>query len=175
MGERKKNHITVLMKDNEEIRGDEDLIKHVTEFYKDLFGPSEVTSVRLDGIECNKLSMEDREFLTREFSLEEIKEVVFGMKHNKAAGPDGLPTEFYQKFWEIIKGDLKDLFDAFHKGNLDVERLNHGIIALIPKVIGADKIQQYRPICLLNVSYKILTKVLAVRLGLVVDRLISKT
>lgn len=48
------------------------------------------------------------------------------------AGPDGFPVEFYQDLWEIIKQDLKELFDKFHIVELDVERLNQGIIALIP-------------------------------------------
>jgi hypothetical protein len=38
--------------------------------------------------------------------------VVFDLKHNKAAGPDGLPAEFYQTFREVIKYDLKEMFDA---------------------------------------------------------------
>ena len=39
---------------------------------------------------------------------------------------------FYQDLWEVKKQDLKKLFDKFHKVELDVERLNQGIIALIP-------------------------------------------
>jgi hypothetical protein len=30
--------------------------------------------------------------------LEEIKEVVFSLKHNSAPGPDGFPSEFFQDF-----------------------------------------------------------------------------
>jgi hypothetical protein len=82
-----------------------------------------------------------------------------------------LPAEFYQTFWEVIKYDLKEMFDAFHQGRLDIERLNHGVISLIPKV--PDVIQKFRPICLLNVSYKILTKILANRLGLVIYKVIA--
>jgi hypothetical protein len=37
--------------------------------------------------------------------LEEIRDVVFDLKHNKAAGPDGLPAEFYQTFWEVMRGE----------------------------------------------------------------------
>ena len=90
-----KNHIAVPLRDGEEIRGDEDLVRHITDFYKDLFGPPEVSSISLEGIECEKLCVEDRHFMIREFSMEEIKSVVFGMKHNKATGLHGLPIEFY--------------------------------------------------------------------------------
>jgi hypothetical protein len=34
---------------------------------------------------------------------------------------------------------------------VDIARLNFGIITLIPKVKGADKIKQFRPITLINV------------------------
>jgi hypothetical protein len=155
--------------------GDTDLIKDVTEFYKALFGPSPITSLRLDGIVCDQLTEEDRQSLIRPFSLEEIKETIDELKHDKAAGPDGLPAEFYQKFWEEIKHDLKEMLDKFHSGHLDVERLNHGFISLITKVPDADVIQKFRPICLLNVSYKILTKILAIRLGLIIHKMITDT
>jgi hypothetical protein len=35
------------------------------------------------------------------------------MEHNKAAGSNGFPAEFYQSFWEIIKGGLL-LFTGLH-------------------------------------------------------------
>jgi hypothetical protein len=124
---------------------------------------------------CKQLSEEDRQELTRPFDLEEIKRVVFDLKHNKAAGLDGFPAEFYQCFWDVIKEDLKEMFDRFHEGNLDIERLHHGVITLVPKEPDALTIQKFRPICLLNVSYKILTKLLADRLGLVIHKIIADT
>lgn len=71
---------------------DAELVKHIIDFYKDLLGPPEVSYVKIEGLEGNKLSEEGTTFLTREFDTEEFKEVVFGMKHNKAPGPDGLIT-----------------------------------------------------------------------------------
>jgi hypothetical protein len=44
------------------------------------------------------------------------------------------------------------MLDKFHSGNLDIERLNHGVITLIPKVPDAIVIQKFRPIYLLNVK-----------------------
>jgi hypothetical protein len=58
----------------------------------------------------------------------------------------------------------------FHQGKIDIERLNHGVISLILKVPNANVIQKLRPIYLLNVSYKILTKILANRLGLIIAK-----
>ena len=56
--------------------------------------------------------------LTAEFSEQEVKEAIFQMEHNKAPGPDGFPAEFYQVFWEVIKGDLLPLFADFHRGSM---------------------------------------------------------
>jgi hypothetical protein len=81
------------------------------------------------------------------------------MKHNKASGPDGFLAEFYQAFWEIIKHDLMALFKECHNGTLNLFSLNFGIITLLPKQKEAAHIKQFRPICLLNVSFKIFTKV----------------
>ena len=95
------------------------------------------------------------------------------MAHNKAPGPDGFPVEFYQKFWETIKGDLMSMFHELHARDLPLFSLNFGVITLIPKVQEANLIQQYIPICLLNVSFKIFTKVATNRLNRVVDKVIS--
>ena len=80
------------------------------------------------------------------------------MEHNKAPGPDGFPAEFYQCFWDVIKADLVQLFNQLHAENLDIARLNFGEIILLPKTKEASRIQQYRPICLLNVSFRFLRR-----------------
>jgi hypothetical protein len=86
-----------------------------------------------------------------------------------------MPVEFYQKCWEVIKEDVMDMIHEFWKHELDVDRLNYGVITLIPKIKEASKIQQYRPICLLNVSYKIITKALMLRFVDCMCRVINKS
>jgi hypothetical protein len=76
------------------------------------------------------------------------------MEHNKSQGPDGFPTEFHQVFWELIKHDIMALFHDFHKGQLLLYSLNIGTIVLLPKCQEATQIQQYSPICFLNVSFR---------------------
>jgi hypothetical protein len=97
------------------------------------------------------------------------------MEHNKALGPDGFPTEFYQSCWEIIKKDLMALFWEFHNGDLPLYNLNIGTIILLLKCREAATIQQYRPIYLLNVSFNIFTKVATNRIFHIATKVISPT
>ena len=83
--------------------------------------------------------------------------------------------EFYQVFWRVIKDDLVHLFADLHQEALDLYSLNFGIITLISKIQNATKIQQYRPICVLNVSFKIFTKVGTNRLNMVAKTVVSPT
>jgi hypothetical protein len=56
------------------------------------------------------------------------------------------------------------MFHELHTGTLLLFSLNFGVITLIPKVHEANQIQQYRPICLLNVSLRSLRKWLLIEL-----------
>jgi hypothetical protein len=66
------------------------------------------------------------------------------------------------------------MFHEFWAGQLDIKRLNYGVITLVPKLIEANTIKQYMPICLLNVGYKWFTKVLTHRLVPVAQKCIGK-
>jgi hypothetical protein len=76
--------------------------------------------------------------------------------------------------WEFIKDDVIELFQDFFEENLDIKRLNYGIITLMSKTKEAMKIQQFHPICLLNCLYKWFTKVLTLRLDPVTQKIIHR-
>jgi hypothetical protein len=97
------------------------------------------------------------------------------MDKNKAARPDGFPIEFYQACWHVIKGDMIELFEDFFLGHMDIKRINYGIITLLPKTKEDNKIQQFRPICLLNCIYKWFTKCLTLRMEPIVSRIIQRS
>ena len=99
--------------------------------------------------------------------MEELKAAVFGMERNKAAGPDGFNADFYQKFWHVIHQDLFTLVNDFFDNKINIDSLNYGVVTLVPKGANADKIQKFRPICLLNVVFKIITKMLVDRKSVV--------
>jgi len=166
-GRKRKNTIFSLQFEERIIEGDDNIIKHATKYYKNLFGTGDKPNLQFNP-ECwtdeEKVSLEEDDMLGSKFTEEEIKNAIFSMEKNTAHGPDHIPIEFYKKCKEIIKDDMMALFDDFFEGNLDISRMNYGMITLLPKLKDANKVQQYRPICLLNVKYKIYTKVLTIRM-----------
>jgi hypothetical protein len=52
------------------------------------------------------------------------------------------------------------MFRDFYIGLLLIEQLNYGIATLMMKVDNANEMKNFRHICLLNVCYKIFTKVI---------------
>ena len=97
-------------------------------------------------------------------SIDELLKGVKAMKSNKSPGSDGLPSEFYQFFWTDLKYLLLDSLNyGLESGKLSMDQ-RRGIITLFPK---KDKdrlyLKNWRPISLLNLDYKILTKILANR------------
>jgi len=67
------------------------------------------------------------------------------------------------------------LFMDFHHGTPPLNCFNFGNIILFPKNTEAKVIQQYRPICLLNVSFKIFTKVAINRISTIAQKIIRPT
>jgi hypothetical protein len=96
--------------------------------------------------------VEVKESLVEQFSEKEIKESLDEMKVNSAPGT--LQWGFFLSFWEQVKGPVVKMFNKFYRGELNLSRLNYGIISLIPKSKEVNTIKQYRPICLLGVDYK---------------------
>jgi hypothetical protein len=60
-----------------------------------------------------------------------LKRLFFESYYDGAQGPDGLSFMFYQHFWELVKGDLLNMFKDFHKESLDIFRINFAAITLI--------------------------------------------
>jgi hypothetical protein len=90
-----------------------------------------------------------------------------------APGPNGIPFLFYQKFWDVVKQDVFNMFKDFQCGSLDLFRLNFAMLTLIPKVDNASKMKQFKPISLLNCSFKMFSKLLSLRLEKVCQRLVA--
>ena len=162
-GRKRKMTIHSLEKDGATLTENAELREHITQYYKKLFGKKETADIHLNsGVWTRQqlITPEENEELTKPFTLEELDAVVKEMRNGTAPGPDGLSIEFYKEFWPLLRNDIKEMLDELHEGSLGLWRLNYGVIILIPKLKLPNNIKQFRPICLLNIIYKIITKVL---------------
>lgn len=83
------------------------------------------------------------------------------MDGEKSPGSDGFTLAFYKSRWDVIKQDLRSVFNEFHeKGTLNMS-INSTFIALIPKKDGILSPKDFRPISLISSVYKIIAKVLS--------------
>jgi hypothetical protein len=80
-----------------------------------------------------QLSEQENNILVSAFSEQEVLHAITQMEKNKALGPDGFPAEFYQKFWDVLKGNFMAIFKAFQDESLPLFHLNFGTIILLPK------------------------------------------
>ena len=106
---------------------------------------------------------------------EEILQVVRDLEGDKASGPDGFTMAFYHHCWRVVEKDVLAVFEEFFQHCKFEKSFNATFIALIPKKIDASNVRDFRPISLVGSVYKILAKVLANRLRVVLDQLIFET
>ncbi|OMO80770.1 reverse transcriptase [Corchorus capsularis] len=104
---------------------------------------------------------------------EEVRQAAFQLGPMKAPGVDGKPATFYQQYWDVV-GNLttQSAFDFLNNGHI-LKELNKTLIALIPKKKDPSVVNDYRPISLCNVAYKIISRVLVNRMKEVLNEVIS--
>ena len=102
--------------------------------------------------------------------------ILMDLPSDHAPGPDGYIGIFFQIAWDTMK---RDVIAALHKLFLNngrgFGRLNQALITLIPKSPEACHIQDFRPISLCNVVYKVISKMVAARLKVFLPEIISPT
>ena len=99
--------------------------------------------------------------------------MVFRMNPDKAPGPDGFSTSFFQKFWHIVGDDVTLANSSFFDGGRLLKELNHTSLTLAPKTSNPLKLSDFRPIAFCNFIYKCISGILATRLKVVLPNLID--
>ncbi|GJT51896.1 hypothetical protein Tco_0978053 [Tanacetum coccineum] len=121
----------------------------------------------------NRLSSEQSRMMEGDVSCEEVKRAMWECGSDKAPGPDGFTFEFFKKFWYVVGEDVVRAVSRFFTTGWFPRGCNSSFVALIPKVHDAKLVNEFRPISLVGCPYKIIGKILANRLALAIDDLIS--
>jgi len=128
------------------------------------FETENITSLNEEKLSCEGIVSENE-------CLRALKE----FENFKSPSTDGLSAEFYNFFWSEISTDIIDSFNyAFKSGMLPISQ-RRGIISLIPKNNKHKSLlENLRPISLLNIDHKILTKSIAKRFDKVLLKIINR-
>ena len=175
---RRSNKIIQIKNDNDQWVTDPTDIEHCFQLYfhklyEQPRNESQDIVAQLTTLSLPTLSDFQAAQLNLPISDEEIVLAVNQLGPLKTLGPDGIPAAFYQKFWSTVRIDIINMIKAFFHSGFMLKSLNHTFITLIPKVPNLEKVTQFRPIALCNVTYKIISKILVNRFKPFMDSLIT--
>jgi hypothetical protein len=120
------------------------------------------------------ITLEQNSALMRPITQEEADQPVKEMPMGKAHGHDGFTMEFFHYCWSMIREEVWQLVEESQSLRQVLLAFNATFLTLIPKEYWVTHPKQIRPIALCNVIYNIITKVIALRLKLVLPFIISK-
>ena len=168
---RRYNHLNFLEVDGVIYEEGAAVAAQVVQYYKTLYQESEEWRPFVKGLEFDQIGELERGWLERRFEKVEILSVVRDLKGDTAPRPDGFPMTFFHHCWRVVERDVLVVFEEFYQYCKFEKSHNATFIALIPKKNDASNIRDFRPISLVGSLYKILAKVLANRLKVVLDQL----
>ena len=153
------------------------ILQEVKQFYEELYRQRQVEDIDLKANlkECPVLSENDREQIEGPITFAEAIKALKNMKNNKSPGPDGFTVEFF-KFFFVDIGDffVRSINYGFEHEQMSVTQ-RQGVITCIPKE-GKPKrfLKNWRPISLLNVTYKIASACIANRIKNVLPTIVHE-
>ncbi|KAL3694197.1 hypothetical protein R1sor_007848 [Riccia sorocarpa] len=151
----------------------EDIKREVHRHYSSLYeshdrGPEGVAAARqlLANVD-NKISREEKVLLDEVPTEKEITDSLHILPAGKSPGPDGISREVMTTLWPIVgKSFCEAVIDFWESGDL-LPYFKDGLLFLLPKVEDPLTLAQWRPITLLNTIYKVIAKLIAARLAIV--------
>lgn len=171
---RRRSRVDIIQDEDDVWISDPEQLKNLaTGFYKSLFAESDdyvpyVVSGMFPTLNSHSLSA-----LGAPVTFQEVYNTVRSMGAFKAPVPDGFQAVFYQSQWEVVGETLWKMVQMMFLNHQQIGEINETLITLIPKVDNVVKMKQLRPISLCNVSYKVITKLLAHRLRPLMGKLVS--
>ena len=166
-------------KNGVEITNSQKIRENVHNFYRTLYSSHEnnVQNADLDVIlqsDTPKLNDHDAESIEGKITITEASIALKNMKNNKSPGSSGFTVEFFKFFWKDLGIFLVNSINyGFDRNEMSTTQ-KEGIITCIPKGNKSKKIiKNWRPISLLNVSYKIASSCIATRIKKVLPLIID--
>ncbi|XP_045831535.1 uncharacterized protein LOC123922923 [Trifolium pratense] len=174
-GRRRRNAISVIQVDGVSLEGVNPIRQAVFSHFASHFKNQNMERPGVENLQFKRLNHFECSSLIKPFTEAEVKSVVWDCDSFKSPGPDGINFGFFKDFWTELRGDVMRFISDFHRNGKLTKGINSTFIALIPKVDSPQRLNDFRPISLVSSIYKILAKVLANRLRLVIGSVISES
>ncbi|PNX89322.1 cysteine-rich receptor-like protein kinase, partial [Trifolium pratense] len=174
-GRRRRNAISVIQVDGVSLEGVNPIRQAVFSHFASHFKNQNMERPGVENLQFKRLNHIECCSLIKPFTEAEVKSAVWDCDSYKSPGPDGINFGFFKDFWTELRGDVMRFISDFHRNGKLTKGINSTFIALIPKVDSPQRLNDFRPISLVSSIYKILAKVLANRLRLVIGSVISES
>ncbi|KAL7613388.1 hypothetical protein Lser_V15G07136 [Lactuca serriola] len=152
----------------------EEIKKEVHDFFASKFHDAWPNRPKLISHLFKTLSAENVVLLDAPFTFEEVKQAIWSYGGEKASGPDGYTFKILKSKWDLIKADIFRFMKHFESHGSLARGCNSSFISLISKVKDPLHLGDYIPINLIGCLYKIIAKLMASRLKLVIGSVINE-
>ena len=160
---------------NRTIKNLRQIKKEVVGFYRRLYSQEELLQVCLPAGYLSMISLDKANELERMPSKEEIAATLKSCDSSKAPGYDGFNLNFIKKMWEQFEEEICNFILAFFESKRLPPDINQTWVALIPKVDNAVEVKDFQPISMVDCLYKLIAKILAGRLKLVMGDIVGES
>ena len=161
-------------RNNKIITSTEGILKIQESFYSELYVRDQSVVFDVTNTYDVYVPHEYKKVNNAPFTVEEIGHAVRALPNNKTCGNDGLPIEFYKAFWSKLKNIFLALINQIYEEKHLHSSALIGVINLIPKPLHDSKnLKHHCPITLLNSDYKVVEKMLAIRIEPALNTIIS--
>lgn len=106
--------------------------------------------------------------------MEEKKERIRNYRSEKALGMNGFTIKFLKKFWNLLQVDIMPFVKHFEENGKLSKGFNSSFITIITKVKDPITFNDFQPISLIGCMYKIIAKVVALRIKKVIKTVIDE-
>ena len=153
-----------------------DILQEATSYFSNLYTPTHVNLQLQEKLLRNikrRINPSQAHECDRPFTAQDFDQAVKSLNGGKSPGPDGLTTEFYQTFRDVFRPTFLKLLDEIENNHSLTASQRSAHIICIPKKGDLNDLDNWRPISLTNTDYKIIAKLLALRIQKVLPDVVN--